>query len=220
MIRNISVRRKSQCMTQCFLEPNCVSYNYGPLYNDVPTCELSNRTHLQVSSSDFIQKEEYIYQHILNPCESSPCPSNTLCQAGFTNKGYRSICPKGLEGGATCYQDVDECIMASHDYSPDADCSNSVGSFQCACRTGYTGDGKTCQDNDECTMNTHDCSSNADCSNVMGSFQCACKSGYTGDGKACQGEKRAARTLQTGKQSDDMNECLIISFTFGRMCNS
>ena len=35
--------------------------------------------------------------------------------------------------------------MASHDYSPDADCSNSVGSFQCACRTGYTGDGKTCQ---------------------------------------------------------------------------
>ena len=35
--------------------------------------------------------------------------------------------------------------MASHNCSPDADCSKSVGSFQCACRTGYTGDGKTCQ---------------------------------------------------------------------------
>ena len=35
--------------------------------------------------------------------------------------------------------------MASHDCSPDADSSNSVGSFHCACRTGYTGDGKTCQ---------------------------------------------------------------------------
>ena len=64
VIRNISVQSQSQCQSNCFQEPNCVSYNYGPLHSDSPTCELSNRTHLQVSSSDFLQKREYIHQHI------------------------------------------------------------------------------------------------------------------------------------------------------------
>lgn len=65
VLKNISVRKKSQCMSHCFIEPNCVSYNYGPLYSNTPTCELSNRTHLQVSSSDFVRMGDYIYRHIL-----------------------------------------------------------------------------------------------------------------------------------------------------------
>ena len=35
--------------------------------------------------------------------------------------------------------------MASHDCSSNANCSNSVGSFQCSCQSGYTGDGRACQ---------------------------------------------------------------------------
>ena len=35
--------------------------------------------------------------------------------------------------------------MASHDCSSNANCSNSVGSFQCNCQSGYTGDGGACQ---------------------------------------------------------------------------
>ena len=35
--------------------------------------------------------------------------------------------------------------MASHDCSSNANCSNSVGSFQCNCQSGYTGDGRACQ---------------------------------------------------------------------------
>ena len=65
VIRDISVQSQSQCRSNCFQEPNCVSYNYGPLHSDTPTCELSNRTHLQVSSSNFLQKRGYIFQHIL-----------------------------------------------------------------------------------------------------------------------------------------------------------
>ena len=35
--------------------------------------------------------------------------------------------------------------MAPHDCSFNANCSNSVGSFQCNCQSGYTGDGRACQ---------------------------------------------------------------------------
>ena len=35
--------------------------------------------------------------------------------------------------------------MAPHDCSSNANCSNSVGSFQCNCQSGYTGDGRACQ---------------------------------------------------------------------------
>ena len=40
---------------------------------------------------------------------------------------------------------MDECTLNTHDGSSKADCSNLLGSFQCACKQGFTGDGKTCQ---------------------------------------------------------------------------
>ena len=33
-----------------------------------------------------------------NSCESSPCPSNSTCQSGFGNQGYRCVCPVGYRG--------------------------------------------------------------------------------------------------------------------------
>ena len=40
-----------------------------------------------------------------NPCGSSPCQKNLTCQAGFTSKGYRCVCPQGL-GGENCDQGI------------------------------------------------------------------------------------------------------------------
>ncbi len=46
---------------------------------------------------------------------------------------------------SSLHLDIDECILDTHDCSPDAACSNDVGSYQCTCNPGFSGDGKTCQ---------------------------------------------------------------------------
>ena len=40
--------------------------------------------------------------------------------------------------------DIDECINEVYPCEPEANCTNSIGSFSCACLTGYSGDGMTC----------------------------------------------------------------------------
>ncbi|XP_078372755.1 uncharacterized protein LOC144656408 [Oculina patagonica] len=95
MIRSMKVERKSACESHCFQEPNCVSYNFGLIDSDTPSCDLNSRTHLQVSSADFITKVGYTYRSILNPCQVNPCPSGFTCQVGFSTKGYRCVCPLG-----------------------------------------------------------------------------------------------------------------------------
>ena len=42
------------------------------------------------------------------------------------------------------FVDIDECIQGSHDcLSNLANCTNTVGSYNCSCYLGYKGDGKT-----------------------------------------------------------------------------
>ena len=40
------------------------------------------------------------------------------------------------------YKDIDECTSQTHDCSPNGECTNLEGSFNCECRPGFTGDGK------------------------------------------------------------------------------
>ena len=37
--------------------------------------------------------------------------------------------------------DVDECVEETHGCSENADCLDTIGSFQCLCRPGFSGDG-------------------------------------------------------------------------------
>lgn len=55
------------CELSCYQEPNCVSYNYGPVGNITGTklCELNDRNHLQASSGEFVSKEDYTYREVL-----------------------------------------------------------------------------------------------------------------------------------------------------------
>ncbi|XP_078372759.1 uncharacterized protein LOC144656412 [Oculina patagonica] len=184
-IKSDQVTNQEMCKINCYMETKCVSYNYGPLEDGSLLCEINDKNHLQVPSSEIIARSGFIYSPVFTFCQSSPCVSNATCQEGFGDQGYRCVCPQGYYGDK-CQLDIDECILNTHDCSSDADCSNDVGSFQCTCFPGFTGDGKTCQDIDECTLNTHDCSPDADCSNDVGSFKCTCKSEFTGDGQRCE----------------------------------
>ncbi|XP_078374668.1 uncharacterized protein LOC144658184 isoform X2 [Oculina patagonica] len=153
VIKSVKLQRQDMCEIRCYREPNCVSYNYGPMQNEKPWCDLNNSTYLQVSSSDFVTKEGYTYRDVLNLCLSSPCPGNTTCQTGFGDQGYRCLmpsCPQGYYGDS-CQFDVKECIEGSHNCSSNAVCVDLPGSFQCNCKVGYTENGVNCIAVNDCS---------------------------------------------------------------------
>ncbi|KAL9970505.1 hypothetical protein ACROYT_G022891 [Oculina patagonica] len=199
VIKSVKLQRQDMCEIRCYREPNCVSYNYGPMQNEKPWCDLNNSTYLQVSSSDFVTKEGYTYRDVLNLCLSSPCPGNTTCQTGFGDQGYRCLmpsCPQGYYGDS-CQFDIKECIEGSHNCSSNAVCVDLPGSFQCNCKVGYTGNGVNCIDVKECIEGSHNCSSNAVCVDLPGSFQCNCKVGYTENGVNCIAVNDCSEAPQT-----------------------
>ncbi|MEZ4293689.1 MAG: EGF domain-containing protein [Polyangiaceae bacterium] len=90
---------------------------------------------------------------------------------------------QGATGGGT--PTINECQSGTAVCSPDADCVDTPGFYECVCKPGYEGDGKTCTDIDECQSLVHDCDPNAVCTNTPGAFSCACPAGFVGDGKTC-----------------------------------
>ena len=114
---------------------------------------------------------------------------------------YSCECQAGFNGdGITC-DDIDECIVGSHQCSFHATCSNTEGSYTCSCNTGYTGDGLRCymrmskrikrfyerpgevHDIYMCKRSVYgcpcipDCGPNAYCSRAR---ECRCHTGFTG----------------------------------------
>ena len=43
-----------------------------------------------------------------------------------------------------CLLDIDECAVGSDVCDTHAECSNTIGSYECSCTVGYTGNGFTC----------------------------------------------------------------------------
>ena len=41
-------------------------------------------------------------------------------------------------------KDIDECQTNNGGCDVNSDCTNTIGSFNCACKSGYSGDGITC----------------------------------------------------------------------------
>ena len=64
IIRRVLVMNEDLCQLNCYLEPNCVSYNYGPSGYGAFVCELSECSHQGVYSSDLTTRAGFTYNTI------------------------------------------------------------------------------------------------------------------------------------------------------------
>ena len=58
------VVNEEMCRINCYLEPNCVSYNYGPENDGLFLCELNDMCHLQALSNELKDKDGFLYSPI------------------------------------------------------------------------------------------------------------------------------------------------------------
>lgn len=156
VIKNISlpvgIRRYSQCRNWCTMEDRCASINMVPREKDEIICQLSYSDQLQ-HPNDLKPTAGLIYRGTKNKCYFNKCYNNATCLVGFSDKGYKCICPPGYTG-EHC-EDVDECQNGIHECIKDvATCVNQLGSYYCICNHGYTGDGKTSCIPEECRRYT------------------------------------------------------------------
>ena len=69
-------------------------------------------------------------------------------------------------------RDLNECFLETHNCHEHADCTNSIGSFECTCNDGFSGNGTICEDNDECSTGDVVCPEFTDCFDIIGAFEC------------------------------------------------
>ncbi|XP_031563662.1 microfibril-associated glycoprotein 4-like isoform X2 [Actinia tenebrosa] len=77
-----------ECQHQCFIDDRCVSYNLGPVFGVIRSCELNNADHVEYPD-DVISVPGAEYCPIKNPCASSPCPKNQTCRPDFEFNTFR-----------------------------------------------------------------------------------------------------------------------------------
>ena len=63
VIHTADVFAEGSCRTLCYMEPNCVSYNFKTTasHNGRPRCELNNATH-EGSKHDLVGAPDYFYR--------------------------------------------------------------------------------------------------------------------------------------------------------------
>ena len=71
VIRSVKVANERSCRVQCFMEPNCVSINVGPVQEGKGICEL-NATDDSPSQSALKNVAQYIHYAVEVRCMSFP----------------------------------------------------------------------------------------------------------------------------------------------------
>ncbi|XP_068680406.1 C-reactive protein-like [Montipora foliosa] len=106
LIRVTDVKSEAFCQMLCYLEPDCVSYNFQMESGEPEShqCELNNSTH-QDHTNNLRLNPAYEYHGAENACVRNLCKNKGTCQTGFTDRGYRCLCATGF-GGHNCEERV------------------------------------------------------------------------------------------------------------------
>ena len=80
--------------------------------------------------------------------EAKTSPSSTKNPLG-TNRHNMTRCVNEYflhENKSTnsLFLEINECSAGTDNCDANADCTNTVGSYNCTCKSGYSGDGVTC----------------------------------------------------------------------------
>nr|XP_058963099.1 microfibril-associated glycoprotein 4-like [Pocillopora verrucosa] len=97
LIKTEDVPNEGSCRVLCYMDPDCVSINLGPFIQGKHICQLNNAT-----DKSLAYEKGFTHLAIENHCDSGPCLNGGTCQAGFTSKGFRCICPEEFSGGEVC----------------------------------------------------------------------------------------------------------------------
>ncbi|XP_077325480.1 fibulin-1 isoform X1 [Lithobates pipiens] len=158
----------------------CVKGHDGPDMSSLNHDEANNPSLPLSGTEDFL---------MVDRCRGGgPCDH----QCRDTGSSVVCSCYAGYElqpDGFKC-DDINECIVGTHNCKVGQSCINQVGSFRCQrdinCGTGYElTDDNSCKDIDECTTGTHNCLPTFNCQNTPGSFRCRpklqCSAGFIQD---------------------------------------
>ncbi|KAK2554427.1 Neurexin-4 [Acropora cervicornis] len=135
------VPNEGSCRVKCYMEPDCVSINVGPLDSRGEiTCELNDATWENGHESDMKELVNYTYLGIENHCHSHSCIGSSTCQVGFTSKGFRCKCRPGgvgdfCEGAATSCSEIKSLDNSARDgdYVIDPDGEGGLQMFRVSC---------------------------------------------------------------------------------------
>ncbi|CAH3141692.1 unnamed protein product [Pocillopora meandrina] len=197
VFKKVPVTAPYVCDTTCERETICQSYNY---VIGEKSCELNSRTK-EARPENFQPDDLRFYMGRISgrtPLGSIPELPALSCQEIKSSEGEDSISknywldPTNVGSSKLVYcdmnlEDIDECKGSNKVCDENANCSNTVGFYNCTCKEGFTGDGRFCSDIDECKGN-HSCHVNAKCNNTLGSHTCECQPGYTGNGQNCKAD--------------------------------
>ena len=61
VIKSAKVPNVGNCRLMCYMEPNCVSINIGPVEGENQNCELNNATEKNQAPFLLVNKEGYTY---------------------------------------------------------------------------------------------------------------------------------------------------------------
>ncbi|XP_078065793.1 fibulin-2 isoform X2 [Mustelus asterias] len=178
----------------------CTCFPGYILQSDGRTC----KSEYEDEENNFTEAKTTEVSQTGSPVEVDRCGDASPCMHYCAHIGEDILCScfsgyRLMPDHFSC-EDVDECVMDSHNCSRDDSCVNTQGSFQCVpakiCETGFIRNANDkCVDINECLLATQSCKFGEICINTIGSFRCQktiiCGTGYE----------------QTDDHCQDINEC-------------